>query len=91
VDDTGIEPVTPTMSILAYAVLRVSGVLTSNAFTLNWNLKEPLGISSSLQGVRQVLGKMKIRGKIKKDLSVTKALTCDFLLPDLDSNQEPVD
>jgi hypothetical protein len=35
VDDTGIEPVTPTMSILAYAVLRVSRVLTSNAFTLN--------------------------------------------------------
>ena len=35
VDDTWIEPVTPTMSILAYAVLRVSRVLTSNAFTLN--------------------------------------------------------
>ena len=29
VDDTGIEPVTPTMSILAYAVLRVSSVLSS--------------------------------------------------------------
>ena len=35
VDDTGIEPVTLTMSIFAYAVLRVSRVLTSNAFTLN--------------------------------------------------------
>ena len=35
VDDTGIEPVTPTMSILTYAVLRLSRVLTSNAFTLN--------------------------------------------------------
>jgi len=48
VDDTGIEPVTPTMSILAYAVLRVSRVLTSNAFTLNSNLKESLSICSSL-------------------------------------------
>jgi hypothetical protein len=35
VDDTGIEPVTLTMSIVAYAALRVSRVLTSNAFTLN--------------------------------------------------------
>ena len=35
VDDTGIEPAIPTMSILAYAVLRVSRVLTSKGFTLN--------------------------------------------------------
>jgi hypothetical protein len=35
VDDTGIEPVTPTMSIVGYAVLRVSRDLTSNAFTFS--------------------------------------------------------
>ncbi len=44
-----------------------------------------------MQGVRQVLGKMKIERKTKKDLRVNKALTCEYLLPDLDSNQEPVD
>jgi hypothetical protein len=35
VDDTGIEPVTPTMLILAYARQSASRVLSSNVFTLN--------------------------------------------------------
>ena len=44
-----------------------------------------------MQGVRQVLGKMKKERKKKKDSLEIKALTWDYLLPDLDSNQEPVD
>jgi hypothetical protein len=44
-----------------------------------------------VQGVRQVLGKMKIEQKTKKETLEIKALTWDYWLPDLDSNQEPVD
>jgi len=56
VDDTGIEPVTPTMSILAYAVLHVSSVLCSTWFRHTLSLRESLSLCSSLKGVRQVLG-----------------------------------
>ena len=40
VDDTGIEPVTPTMSILAYAVLGVSRRFSSKVITHKERLEE---------------------------------------------------
>ncbi len=55
-DDTGIEPVTPTMSMSSYAVLRVPGSSLSRGIKRRLSLEVPVVISSYLKGVRKLLG-----------------------------------
>ena len=55
-DDTGIEPVTPRMSILAYAALCVSRRFSSKVITRKKKLEESYVLCKYLKGVRQVLG-----------------------------------
>ncbi len=48
VDDTGIEPVTPTMPILTFLVLRLTRVLMWNVFTATQNLDDSFNVANCL-------------------------------------------